>query len=109
MKLSTLVVFGAGYVMGTKAGRERYAEIVNMAQKISRRLDELGARVEEREGSDAGHAEPEDAYAEDLGGDFDAWEDETAVGGSGLEGLGGRSFAGHPAADLGRDRPRRAG
>ena len=44
MKLTTLVVFGAGYVIGTKAGRERYAQIVTVAQKASKRLDEYSAR-----------------------------------------------------------------
>ncbi|MEJ1109533.1 MULTISPECIES: hypothetical protein [unclassified Kribbella] len=40
MKLRTLAVFGAGYVLGAKAGRERYAQIVEAAQKASQRLDE---------------------------------------------------------------------
>ena len=44
MKLTTLVVFGAGYVIGTKAGRERYEQIVTVAQKASKRLDEYSAR-----------------------------------------------------------------
>ena len=41
MRLTTLVMFGAAYVLGTKAGRERYAQIVTMAEKASKRLDEL--------------------------------------------------------------------
>lgn len=40
MKLRTLAVFGVGYVLGAKAGRERYAQIVEAAQKASERLDE---------------------------------------------------------------------
>lgn len=45
MRLTTVVVFGAGYVMGTKAGRERYAQIVAMAETASKRLDEFSART----------------------------------------------------------------
>ena len=46
MRLTTLMVFGAGYVIGTKAGRERYEQIVAMAERASRRLDEFSARPE---------------------------------------------------------------
>ena len=46
MRLTTVVVFGAGYVMGTKAGRERYAQIVTVAEKASKRLDEFSARTQ---------------------------------------------------------------
>jgi hypothetical protein len=37
-------MFGAGYVLGTKAGRERYAQIVTAAQRASKRLEEYSAR-----------------------------------------------------------------
>ncbi len=40
MKLRSLVLFGAGYVLGARAGRERYAQIVEAAQKASQRFDE---------------------------------------------------------------------
>ena len=40
-----MLMFGAGYVMGTKAGHERYAQIVTMAENASKRLDELGGRA----------------------------------------------------------------
>ena len=46
MRLTTLVMFGAGYVIGTKAGRERYEQIVAMAERASRRLDEFSAQAE---------------------------------------------------------------
>jgi hypothetical protein len=46
VRLTTVVVFGAGYVMGTKAGRERYAQIVTVAEKASKRLDEFSARTQ---------------------------------------------------------------
>ena len=46
MRLTTLVMFGAGYVIGTKAGRERYEQIVAMAERASRRLDEFSAHAE---------------------------------------------------------------
>jgi citrate lyase subunit beta/citryl-CoA lyase len=41
VKISTLAVFGAGYVLGSKAGRERYAQILAAAQKASRQLGYL--------------------------------------------------------------------
>ena len=44
MRLTTLVMFGAGYVIGTRAGRERYEQIVTAAEKASKRLDDLSAR-----------------------------------------------------------------
>jgi hypothetical protein len=40
VKVSALVMFGAGYVLGTKAGRERYAQIVALAEQVSKRLEE---------------------------------------------------------------------
>jgi len=38
VRLTTLLKFGAGYVFGTRAGRERCAEIVTVAQRVSKRL-----------------------------------------------------------------------
>ena len=35
-KILLLTAFGAGYVLGSKAGRERYDQIVNTAQKVRR-------------------------------------------------------------------------
>lgn len=40
MKLGTLLMFGVGYVLGSKAGRERYEQICRMAQMASERLEE---------------------------------------------------------------------
>jgi hypothetical protein len=37
--IPTVVIFGVGYVLGSKAGRERYAEIVAAAHKASERLE----------------------------------------------------------------------
>jgi hypothetical protein len=39
-----LVVFGVGYVLGTRAGRERYEQIVNI-DGFSRRVDGIKARL----------------------------------------------------------------
>ena len=46
MRLTTVVMFGAGYVMGTKAGRERYEQIVTVAENASKRLDQFSARTQ---------------------------------------------------------------
>jgi hypothetical protein len=37
-------MFGAGYVLGTRAGDERYAQIVTVAERASKRLEEYSAR-----------------------------------------------------------------
>jgi hypothetical protein len=37
--LSKLIVFTAGYVLGTKAGRDRYNQITAVAQQAVRRLE----------------------------------------------------------------------
>lgn len=44
MKLTGVLVFAAGYVVGTKAGRERYAQIVDGMAMASQRLEEFSAR-----------------------------------------------------------------
>ena len=43
MRLATLLMFGAGYVMGTKAGEARYAQIAAVAETASKRLEEYSA------------------------------------------------------------------
>lgn len=44
MKLVTLTMFGAGYVLGTKAGRERYEQIRELARRASEGFEGCGAR-----------------------------------------------------------------
>jgi|HubBroStandDraft_3_1064219.scaffolds.fasta_scaffold82820_3 hypothetical protein len=44
MKLGTAVIFGIGYVMGSKAGRERYEQILVLARNASKNFDAAGAR-----------------------------------------------------------------
>jgi len=44
VKLIGVAVFGVGYVVGAKAGRERYAQIVDGMARASQRLDEFSAR-----------------------------------------------------------------
>jgi hypothetical protein len=39
VKLRTVAVFAVGYVLGSKAGRERYAQIVAAAHQASKRLE----------------------------------------------------------------------
>lgn len=46
MKLRSIAVFGAGYVLGTRAGRERYGQIVAAAQNASKRLEDYIAKLE---------------------------------------------------------------
>jgi hypothetical protein len=57
VRLTTLVMFGAGYVLGAKAGRERYAQIVAAAEKASERLEEFSARHQAGAGDGAAGAD----------------------------------------------------
>jgi hypothetical protein len=42
MKLGSLVVFGIGDVLGSRAGRERYGQIVEVAHKAAERVTAPG-------------------------------------------------------------------
>jgi len=44
MKLITVAVFGIGYVLGAKAGRERYEQIRKLAHNASESFDASAAR-----------------------------------------------------------------
>jgi hypothetical protein len=44
VKLTKVALLAAGYVIGAKAGRERYAQIVNGVAKASQRLEEFSSR-----------------------------------------------------------------
>ena len=44
MTLTKAAIFAAGYVLGARAGHERYAQIVEVAARASQRLEELSAR-----------------------------------------------------------------
>ena len=55
MKLTAVAVFAVGYVVGAKAGRERYAQIVDGLARASQGLDEFSAR---RPPGRQGHGSP---------------------------------------------------
>jgi hypothetical protein len=42
--LTKAAIFAAGYYFGAKAGRDRYAQIVEIAARASQRLEELSSR-----------------------------------------------------------------
>jgi hypothetical protein len=42
--LGKALFFAAGYFFGARAGRDRYAQIIDAAARASQRLDELSAR-----------------------------------------------------------------
>jgi hypothetical protein len=44
VKLTSLSIFAAGYILGAKAGRERYAQIVDVLERASQRLEEFSSR-----------------------------------------------------------------
>jgi hypothetical protein len=50
-------MFGAGYVLGARAGDERYAQIIAVAARTSKRLEEYSAR--HRAGDDEPDRGPE--------------------------------------------------
>ena len=45
MKLSTIAMFGAGYVLGTRAGRERYEQLRVAAQRFTDGVDGSSIRA----------------------------------------------------------------
>jgi hypothetical protein len=55
VKLVGAAVFAAGYVIGARAGRERYVQIVNGLASASQRLEEFSAR---RPPGRQGHGSP---------------------------------------------------
>ena len=54
MKLTSLVLFGAGYVLGTKAGRERYEQIAALARTAATSFEQKSARQRILEYADGG-------------------------------------------------------
>ena len=46
LRLRSLLVFGVGYVLGSRAGRERYEQLL-AAARASARLDEYGQKLEQ--------------------------------------------------------------
>jgi hypothetical protein len=55
--LTKAAIFAAGYVVGTRAGRERYAQIMAAAARASRRLEEYSdGRPGERHAGGVGDA-----------------------------------------------------
>jgi hypothetical protein len=58
VKLSRIAIFGVGYVLGTRAGRERYEQIVAAAQRASQRMEDYfdGGRQPENRSTSADDA-----------------------------------------------------
>lgn len=58
-KLQLLVGFGAGYVVGARAGRERYDQIAGKAQELWRapRVQEKADQAQQAVKEKAGHAQ----------------------------------------------------
>lgn len=44
MKLSTVAIFGLGYLVGARAGRQRYDQIRQLASRLAEEFDASGAR-----------------------------------------------------------------
>lgn len=70
MRLRTLAVFGAGYIFGTRAGRERYGQIVAAAQGATKRLEDYSGKLEDFSGkmdSFSGHLNRVKTKLQDFG------------------------------------------
>jgi hypothetical protein len=52
VKLTKAVIFAAGYILGARAGRERYGQIVAVIEKASQRLEDFSARHPPGRGAD---------------------------------------------------------
>jgi hypothetical protein len=44
VKLASVAVFAAGYIIGARAGHDRYAQIVHVVEKASQQLEEFSSR-----------------------------------------------------------------
>jgi hypothetical protein len=44
VKLSTVAIFGLGYLVGARAGRQRYDQIRQLAGRVAEEFDASGAR-----------------------------------------------------------------
>jgi hypothetical protein len=49
--LTKVAIFAVGYVIGTRAGHERYAQIVELADRASQRLEAYSERQGPRGGA----------------------------------------------------------
>ena len=54
MRLTTVLMFGAGYVLGTRAGRERYAQIIAATNRASQRLEAYSEQHRPKAGDESG-------------------------------------------------------
>lgn len=66
MKLRTLAVLGIGYVLGTRAGRERYDQIVATAQQAPKRLEDYSSKLDSFSGRVDGFRERVDVLRTKL-------------------------------------------
>jgi hypothetical protein len=44
VKLTTAAVFGVGYLLGSRAGRQRYDQVRRLAARLAQEFDGSGAR-----------------------------------------------------------------
>jgi hypothetical protein len=56
--LAKVAIFAVGYLVGAKAGRERYEQIVEVAGRASQRLEEFSSR-QAAAGHDGGSGRPD--------------------------------------------------
>jgi hypothetical protein len=66
VKLAGVAVFAAGYVIGARAGRERYAQIIGEVARASQRLEEFSARRPPRRPGDGSGPADGDARSQET-------------------------------------------
>ena len=94
MKLTTMAVFGVGYLLGTHAGRERYQQILELAHNAGGKFAESGAR----------------RSLEEYGARLEAYASQSRLGQSSAgQSNAGQSSAGQSSAGQSRAGQSRAG
>jgi hypothetical protein len=78
MRLKTLLIFGAGYLWGTRAGRDRYQEIVGGVRGFmdSDVVRDVVARIRQPDGSGTPAGDVEEELPEDEEEDQEPYGDE---------------------------------
>ena len=98
VKLGSVAVFAAGYIIGARAGRERYAQIVDVLERASHQLEEFSSRHPPGRSDDSrGRVSPGSLTA------------EAPVRRSRRRGVGPRAPPGHQALEARCDRRPRSG
>jgi SLT domain-containing protein len=98
-KLSVLIGFGAGYVLGARSGRERYEQIAGKARELwsDPRVQEKADQVQQVAKEKAGQAQQvvkDKTSSSSTGPDADTWSDTSSSASGKSTGAGAGSGTG---------------